>query len=223
MVFVGYYTVGTPYALEAAVLRESLDALGYPHHLIAVDPRGSWQKNTQMKAEVVAGFLEKYDGRRICYIDVDSIVLGNPVLARTVDADIAAVRFAGDGKGCAGELLSGVVMFRANDATRALVQRWREINAEFPDKLPDGRPAWDQRTLDLAIRRTGTSFAELPPAYNYIVGLSQKTYPGVAPIILATRGALKHQNVVNVSEAVVVARRVEACQATVTSKSAEAA
>lgn len=191
MLFIGYYTINTPYEMEAAVLRESLDALGYPHDLLAVNPRGSWQKNTQMKAEIVAGFLEKYPGRRLCYIDVDSIVLGNPVLARTVDADIAAVRFNGQ------ELLSGVVMFQANDAGRACVNRWRQINAAYPDKLPDGRWAWDQRTLDMAIQESGVRFAELPPEYNYIVGLSQKQYPGVHPVILATRGALKHTDAVN--------------------------
>lgn len=187
--FFGYYTPG-PYEREAAVLIESLDALGLPHQIRAVPSRGSWQANTQMKAEIVRDVLGHGDpGWRWCYIDVDSIVLARPAVLDTVEADIAAVMFNGR------ILLSGVVLFNDNARTLACVNRWAELCRQYPTTLPDGRESWDQRVLQMAIRETpGLKFAELPPAYNYMVGLSQKAYPGISPVILATRGALRFQD-----------------------------
>ena len=186
--FFGYYTPG-PYERDARVLIESLDALGLRHNIRAVPSRGSWQANTQLKAEIVHDTLASGDpGRRWCYIDVDSIIIHHPTLLDSIDADIAAVMFRGS------ILLSGVVMFQDNARTLACVNRWIELNRLYPERLPDGREAWDQRTLQMAIAETGVKFAALPPEYNYMPGLSQREYPGINPVILATRGALKYQD-----------------------------
>lgn len=185
--FFGYYTPG-PYERDARVLIESLDALGLRHNIRAVPSRGSWQANTQLKAEIVADEIATATADRLCYVDVDSIIIHRPTLLDTIDADIAAVMFRGS------ILLSGVVMFHDNGRTLACVERWIELNRLHPERLPDGREAWDQRTLQMAIAETGVKFAALPPEYNYIPGLSQREYPGLNPIILATRGALRNQD-----------------------------
>lgn len=183
MIFCGYYTIGTPYEREALVLRESLDALGLSHDIVGVPRFDTWQQATQYKTQVVRAMLNKHK-QRICYIDVDSVVLSKPDLLDVIDADVAAVVFNGN------ELLSGVVMFNYLPATMDLIDQWQAANKAQPD-------TWDQRTLHQAIKSTRCKFVELPPSYNYIVGLSQRRYPGIQPVILATRGALRFQRVID--------------------------
>ncbi len=186
LLFFGYYTKNTGYEGEFRALEYYYNSLKLPYEYVAVDNLGSWQRNTQFKSTVVADFISRYPGRRLCYVDVDSIVLSRPELLWTIDADIAAVIFAGN------ELLSGVVLFNANERTAACVKRWQEINAKYPDYLPNGRDAWDQRTLWMAIQETGVKFAELPPSYNFISDLGVQQYPDVKErVILATRGSVR--------------------------------
>lgn len=184
MIFVNYYTIDTPYESEAMVLRESLAALGLRYDLQGVPRFESWQKATQHKADFIRSMMVKHSGERIVWIDADSIVLRRPdLLIGTIAGDVAAVIFPGD------ELLSGVVAFEPSAIP--LVDHWLRINAQYPETLPDGREAWDQRTLHMAIRETGAKFVELPSGYNYIVGLSQERYPSDDIRIVATRGAFR--------------------------------
>lgn len=188
--FIAYYTKKTPYEKEAAVLEESLKALNLPYYFYAIKDLGSWQANTQVKAEIIRRALESGKWNHICYVDVDAIVIHRPVFLlrlRHLPIDIAAYVCP---SGC---WKSGTVYFAVNDRTKRLVSRWIEINKKYPIDLPDGRPAWDQRTLQMAWEETReTGFEPLPPEYVYVVGYSQEAHPEVNPIILHTRGALKH-------------------------------
>lgn len=186
--FVGYYTVGTPYENEADSLRVSLDGLGLAHDITGIDNRGDWQKNTQAKSDVLLSFIDKYPNRKLVYVDVDAFVLKKPVLFWDLSCDIACTLFNNS------ELLSGTIFFQATAKVRWLFQRWQELNRQYPLALPDGRAAWDQRTLHMAIKEFAgqIDFRELPQAYTYIVELSQKKYPDVEPIILHTRGSMRH-------------------------------
>lgn len=191
-IVIGYYTVDTPYELEARKLIVSLEALGYEHDLLPVENLGSWQKNTQFKAQVVEQMLLKHQ-RPILYLDVDAVMVQKPVLLDGLSCDIAAVHFADTT-----ELLSGTVYFTPQ--SKPVVKRWQEINEAYPEKLPDGRLAWDQRTLRLAIKELQAHFVELPQEYTWIVELTQKRFPGLAPVILHTRGALRFQDMINGGE-----------------------
>ena len=54
--------------------------------------------------------------------------------------------------------------------------------------------------LQMAIlnkRPLGIKFKRLPPEYNYMVELSQRAYPGLNPVVLATRGALRYQDLMD--------------------------
>ena len=86
----GYYTIGTPYEREADSMRVSCEALGLQHEFVGVETRGSWQRNTQRKPEIVGRFLERYPGRRLAYIDVDAYVICRPDLFWSLECDFAA-------------------------------------------------------------------------------------------------------------------------------------
>jgi hypothetical protein len=188
--FVAYYTKDTPYERESAVLRESLDTLNLPYEFVPIDSLGSWQANTQVKAEIIRAALDS-GPRHICYIDVDAVVLHRPVhllRLRHMPVDLSVYVSLG------GAWKSGTIYLACNDKSRRLVDRWVEINDQYPETLPDGREAWDQRTLHMAWEETREAqFAPLPPEYTYTVGYSQEAHPEVNPIILHTRGALKHK------------------------------
>jgi len=191
---VGYYTENTPYQHEAESLKLSLETHGYEHDIMAVPNLGSWQKNTQYKSKVIKAFLEKYD-RPIVYLDVDAVMVHPPVILDDIDCDIAAVHFA---KG--NELLSGTIYFSGSKACHDLVLKWIEINEKYPVKLPDKRDAWDQRTLEMAIKEMGEAirFQELPQEYTWIVELTQKYHDkNSSPVIMHTRGAKRFKNQIN--------------------------
>lgn len=202
--YVAYFTKDSPYEGESLKLRESLVALQLPHEITAMDDHGSWQANTQLKSVFLQSRLKEHRGRPIIYVDVDALVLRQPIifkmLQQTSTCDVAASRFRGV------DLLSGTVYFHNDDRTAEIVDRWVALCKQFPEKFPPGRlsyfnmggDAWDQRLLDIAIRETpNAKFYELPPEYCYIIGLSQKEFPDAHPVILHTRGRLRFETRVN--------------------------
>lgn len=185
-IFIAYYTPG-PYEGDARLLRESLNALEIEHEVVAVPDLGTWQRCTQFKPSFVRDMLRKHAGRPVVYIDVDAFVVKQPELLKTLTCDIAATRFQGQ------ELLSGTVYFGDTAKAREVVDTWCALCEQYPERLPDGRDAWDQRVLDMAIRQTpDVSFVELPQSYTWMVGLTQRRYPDVDPIILHSRGSFRH-------------------------------
>ncbi len=184
-----FFTRGTPYEDEAKIIKRSFEGIGLRHEIIGIPNRGTWQKNTQAKAEVVQQFCEKYPNQRLVYLDVDAVVLAKPVLFETTTADVAAVLYSTNR-----ELLAGTIYLFSNERTMAVVRRWRELNEMYPDTLPNGEAAWDQKTLQMAIKehkKEGLQFEALPQEYCYMIGNSQRQYPGLTPIILHYSAAFR--------------------------------
>jgi len=184
---IGYYTKDTPYEQDMKVLRLSLDAYSIPHNLIGIDDRGGWQENTTYKPYFVRDMLDVATGP-VVYIDVDAFVLGPLTLLEQLSCSIAACVFGS-------EMLSGTLYLRPDDTTRRIVDRWIELTELYPETLPDGRPAWDQRTLKMAVAECTVpdAFVRLPHEYAYIVGLTPLQYQlENAPVIVHTRGRFRH-------------------------------
>ena len=190
---IAYFTVDTPYEDEAEVLKLSLESIGYSYLICGISNLGTWQKNTQCKALFIQYMLDRNEGQSLLYLDVDAVMIQPPVLLDNMKADIAAVHFAG-GR----ELLSGTVYFGNTIQCKRVVQKWIKLNKQYPDRLPNGREAWDQRTLDMAIKKIkGVNFVELPQNYTWIIELTQRRYPGTSPVIMHTRGAKRFKNKIN--------------------------
>lgn len=190
---VAYFTVDTPYEAEAEVLKLSLESTGYSYLVCAVPNLGSWQRNTQLKARFLWKMIKEHPGVPLLYLDVDAVMVQPPVLLDDLDADIGAVHFAQRT-----ELLSGTLWLGGTEKTSEVIRKWIHLNREHPDTLPNGKEAWDQRTLALAIKRTpGVRFRELPQEYTWITELTQRHVPGLSPVILHTRGAKRFKRKVN--------------------------
>jgi len=195
---IAYYTVDTPYEHEAETLKLSLETVGYSYDIRGVPNQGSWQKNTQLKAQFGQHMLDEYDGKPLLYLDVDAIMVTAPVLLDNLTADIAAAHFAKKKGAGGGELLSGTVLFGNTPKCRRIVRKWLYLNAQYPETLPNGKAAWDQRTLKMAIAMVEDAvFVELPQAYTWIVELTQRYAPGLTPVIMHTRGAKRFKRIMN--------------------------
>lgn len=190
---IGYFTEKTPYEHEAETLKLSLGTHDYHHHIVAVPNLGTWQKNTQYKAKVIKRALEEFPGQALLYLDVDCIMVKPPVILDDIDCDIAACHY-----GKSTELLSGTVYFSGSAMCKRVVDRWIELNIQYPKRLPNKLPAWDQRTLEMAIKDlTECRFTELPQSYTWIVELTEKVAPGLDPVLMHTRGAKRFKNSIN--------------------------
>jgi len=190
---IAYFTVDTPYEHEAETLKASLESLDYSYHVCGVANLGSWQKNTQYKALFIKYMLDKYPGKNLLYLDVDAVMVKPPVLLDNLKADIAAVHFAKRV-----ELLSGTLYLGNTPQCKRVVNKWIRLNEKYPETLPNGKDAWDQRTLEMAIKRIeGVKFVELPQEYTWITELTQRLCPGLNPVIMHTRGAKRFKRLIN--------------------------
>lgn len=186
---IGYYTKDTAYERDCRALIVSLEALNIPYHFYAIRDQGSWLANTQYKAIILHRSLKECRWDHICYVDVDALVLKRPKLLTELKYspyDCATYRDR------AGTIHNGTIYLANNQRARMLLIQWIKRNAEFPEKLPDGREAWDQRTFQMALNDcSDVRFKALPASYCYIIGYSQECHPNEDPIILHTRGRLK--------------------------------
>ena len=197
---IAYYTIDTPYEAEAEVLKLSLESLGYSYSIAGVSNLGSWQKNTQYKAYFIQEMLQKNINKPLLYLDVDAIMVQPPILLDDLKVDIAAVHFANRGidQLPGNELLSGTLWLGNTSKCKEVIKKWIYFNERYPKKLPNGKDAWDQRTLEMAIKQTkDVNFTELPQSYTWITELTQLRCPGLNPVIMHTRGAKRFKNLIN--------------------------
>jgi hypothetical protein len=116
-----------------------------------------------------------------------------PVILDDLKADIAAVHFANKT-----ELLSGTLFLGNTRQCRRVIEKWIHLNEQYPETLPNGKHAWDQRTLAMAIEKVqGIKFVELPQSYTWIIELTQRHCPEIQPVIMHTRGAKRFKHKVD--------------------------
>lgn len=184
---IAYFT--DSYRQDMKVLRLSLDAFGIQHHIQEIPDQGSWQANTAHKPVFVSEMLSRFN-EPLVYIDVDAFVLGPLDYLASLSCSFAACQYES-------ELLSGTLYLGNDDECAEMVTEWLATMAAYPETLPDGRPAWDQRTLKMVVDKRKAQnpdkYAVLPHAYTYIVGMTPLRYPEcVQPVIVHTRGRLRH-------------------------------
>jgi hypothetical protein len=152
--FIAYYT--PEYAAEASELRKSLVHFGVEHDVRPVLSRGSWQANTQRKAEFVREMADEYPGRPLVYVDADARIRQWPSMLYSLDCDFAACWRTGN------ELLSGTLYFGPTAAALSLIDAWIRECGRQPLK-------WDQRCLQDAVDgMTGLRIVRLPFSYTRV-------------------------------------------------------
>lgn len=146
MILVSYYTRGTPYERDAALLRASCERQGVDHEIVGIKDEGGWHANTAMKPLVLMELREQLEGP-LLYVDADAFVHRDP--SKYVDGlrgDCGAHFFAGPPKGhvesdvcpclrgepCDREhrLLAGTLYLGDTDGCRDLLDEWAAFNVQ---------------------------------------------------------------------------------------------
>lgn len=156
------------YADVAENLVQSLDDLGLDYEIEVFDSKGSWAQNCQYKADFIYKMWQKHG--IVVWLDADCQVKKDPALFRVLQSDIAFHRFKGK------ELLSGTLFFGDTDNAEKILKAWIEVNKQFPF-------SFDQKNLDLALRKLDVRIDILPPEYCFIFDLSKDYYGSIEPVI----------------------------------------
>jgi len=175
LLVVSFFTAGTEYKGIAKNLKASLDKFRIPYAICGQIDQGSWELNTAHKAAFLWHCLDlNGKGWRLLWIDCDAVVqapldfFDSPAVA---GADIAAHVRKGR------ELMSGTLYLEDSPVTRDVVQRWIELNIDFPRRL-------EQTNLHQAILEQPTvKFVELPPEYCFIFDTFRREHAHLKPVI----------------------------------------
>lgn len=177
-VFICYHTPGA-YADEARLVRESFTDFGCESYIEEIEPVLNWDAATHFKAQFVRRCMDRFAGRTVIYLDVDSLILAPVDELYQLDCDLAAVRFER-------ELLGGLIVVNPTAAAKATIDAWCDLCQTVSGE-------WDQRKLNKAIRQTGAKLKELGQEWMWMPGLTPRVYGhGIAPKIITTRGSLRH-------------------------------
>lgn len=163
-IYIAYYTENTPYEDEVKMLRASLEKFHLPFDIQSIPSLGSWQENTKYKAIFIQNMLFKYPEYPLVYVDADAVIKSRPLLFSGLTCDIG-VHFYDDQVRPEKELLTGTIYVAPTENTKKLIQLWRYINQEYPDR-------WEQKNLAIALQfMPNVAIFSLPAAYCLIFDL----------------------------------------------------
>jgi len=152
------YATNDAYAAEAQRLIRSCATHGVSLRFDRQPDLGSWQANTQHKADYLLRLRRELRGP-LLWLDADAEVCKPPTLFGDLPADTDVAVHYRDGH----ELLSGTLWIGDTQRALGLLESWVSINASRP-------MTWDQRNLDGAIRLAcgNLNVYQLPPTYCQI-------------------------------------------------------
>ena len=122
ILFVSMFTAGTPYEEEVKSLQKTLDGFGLPYEIVGLRTQGSWEKNTQMKPQVIKGIMDKHN-KDIVWVDADAEILKYPELFYSLDCDIA-FHYIKEWN----EKMTGTMYFKNNTISREVLNKWIALN-----------------------------------------------------------------------------------------------
>ena len=196
LIVVGYYTLATPYEIEAKKTIASCNKFGLKHFFKPIPNQGNWQKNTRYKANFLLEMLEKYPNNKLLYIDCDAEILKLPILLDQLkDYDIA-VRWQ-DFRWRKNECLSGTIFLSSNERTKELCRKWADKNIQEGNNAT----SFEQWNLGIVInemKKNGLKDYNLPPEYTMIFDSMQQMYPDKEAVIIHWQASRKYKNSVNI-------------------------
>lgn len=179
MKFISFYT--GHYEWDAEQLKKSLNKLGIDSSNVDYREQvGSWEANTQMKAQFILDKLIKNDS--VIWTDADSRVRQTPSFFDSITTDVGLFFLPKELSGgwvppehsilqnVDSYLQSGTMYFKNNPRVIKLLETWIDLNKK------DSRQ-WDQWTLQVALQNSDVTITPLPPEYIWIQGVSSNTKP----------------------------------------------
>ncbi len=171
--FVSFYT--PDYRESANKLIHSLAEFNVSFDIQPVEDKGSWQLNCEHKPVFIKEMVEKYFGdNKIVWIDADAIVRQQPDLFSEIEEDMAFCWYRKKNSKAL-ELLSGTMMFRANNKCLLVLDAWIE-SCKVTNDI-------EQRALQNIIHDMDITTYNLPYSYVRIYDLLEEGNEYVKPVI----------------------------------------
>ena len=184
VIFIAYYTVGTPYRDQAIELVKTLEQFDLRYELEGVPNLGTWQKNTQFKAVFCQSMMLRYPHNKLVYLDSDARIRSYPELFDQLSDCDLGVHYR-DGW----ELLASTIFFAPTQTTKDLIEEWIAENTRKPN-----RQYADQKNLQDVVARIKPRICKLPPSYALIFDKMRKYG---APVIEQMQASRKLRKSVN--------------------------
>ena len=163
MKIVSYYTKNTPYEEIAKThLIPSLEKWGLTYHIREVPSLGNWKKNTDYKPKFLLEELQYEE--EVCWIDADATIEEPPTLLSEIPPQYPIALHYLDWDKQYGyhdkrkEALSGTLVVRRTAIP--LIEEWITLCKDY---------SWEQKAMDIAIKKLGITPYELPPEYCCVV------------------------------------------------------
>jgi len=128
------FTVGSQYETEVIKLKDSLDILKIKYEIIGIKPQGSWEKNTQLKPNVIKQVMEKYR-MPVVWIDADAVINKSLEFFSTVSTDLSFYTL--NWPNGFNEMMVGTLYFDYNDKVIKFLNEWIRVNVS--NNNPDGK------------------------------------------------------------------------------------
>jgi hypothetical protein len=194
MKFISFYTAN--YEQDAIQLKKSMTKLGID--VSNVDYReqvGSWEANTQMKAQFI---LEKLrDNDAVVWTDADSRIRQVPTFFDSITTDVGLFFLPKELalgwvppeysilQNVDRYLQSGTMYFKNNDRVIQLLETWITLNKKDSQQ-------WDQWTLQVALQNSDVTITQLPPEYVWAWFIAN-VYPNRDPVIEHTQASSRNR------------------------------
>jgi hypothetical protein len=195
MKFISFYT--EDYIEDANLLKKSLEDNNIDSsNLEYRESIGSWEANTQIKAEFILEKLRENDA--VVWTDADSRILQNPSFFDSITTDVGLFFLPielSDGfvppeysilKNVDRYLQSGTMYFKNNPRVIKLLESWIELNKKDSKQ-------WDQWTLQVALQNSDVTVTQLPAEYVWTWFIA-KHYPNREAVIKHTQASERNKN-----------------------------
>lgn len=131
-VFVSYYTEEGGYERYLQSHVESMQQFGLEYDIYKLPKPDDWIRGTQLVVPFLKEMLLKH-GRPLCYVDIDSIVVDNPLPKLKIASDVGFAAHRVDPKrhaiiealeGGQRQILSGTLFLQANEGAARFLRAW---------------------------------------------------------------------------------------------------
>jgi len=151
-IFISMFTNDCIYLTAVKKLIETMNKFNIDYRVYEIQDRGSWNENTDQKAEIILQAMEDYPDKNIVWLDADAVVMAEPILFNMLDCDIAYYR-------CERlkELRSGTLFIKNTYEMKLLVLSWIKLN--------QSNNIWEQRNLNSLLKNRDVKKSVLPVEY----------------------------------------------------------
>jgi hypothetical protein len=179
------FTTGTQYEIEVQKLKQGLDKFKVKYEIMGIKTQGSWEKNTQMKPQVIKTVMEKYK-LPVVWMDADAELLKYPEFFHTITGDVSYHKIKEWN-----EMLTGTLYFADVPECMEFLDKWITLNNE--NFLPDAKNFQ-------TIMEKDTKLKYVPLPADYIKIFDNPLIESKDPVIVHNQASRRLKNNVSIEK-----------------------